>query len=75
MAQLRIGATASYTKIVTDEDVRLFAKVSGDVNPIHLEDEYARKSRFGQRIAHGLLAGSLISNVLGNVLPGHGTIY
>ena len=72
---LEIGATASRTKVITDEDVRLFAQVSGDTNPVHLDDEYAATTRFGRRIAHGILTGSLISTILGNDLPGRGAIY
>lgn len=70
-----IGATASRTKTITDEDVRLFAQVSGDTNSVHLDDEYAAKSPFGRRVAHGLLTASLISAVIGNDLPGVGSIY
>ena len=70
-----IGATASRTKTITDEDVRLFAQVSGDTNSIHLDEAYAAASPFGQRVAHGLLTASLISAVIGNDLPGVGTIY
>lgn len=72
---LEIGATASITRIITDEDVRKFADVSGDVNPIHLDEDYAASTRFGQRIAHGMLSVSIISGILGNTLPGLGTIY
>lgn len=72
---LAIGDSASRTHTVTDEDVRLFAQVSGDNNPVHLDDEYAANTQFGKRIAHGMLAVSVISAVLGNDLPGHGTIY
>jgi len=70
-----IGATASLTKTVTDEDVRLFAQVTGDTNPVHLDDAAAKQSRFGERIAHGMLSAGLISAVLGTQLPGPGTIY
>lgn len=70
-----IGTTASRTKTITDEDVRLFAQVSGDTNSIHLDEAYAAASPFGRRIAHGLLTASLISAVIGNDLPGVGTIY
>lgn len=72
---LEIGATASRTRTITDEDVRLFARASGDLNPVHLDDAYAAGTPFGRRIAHGMLSASLISSVLGNDLPGHGTIY
>jgi 3-hydroxybutyryl-CoA dehydratase len=72
---LKVGDTASLTKTITDEDIRVFAELSGDRNPIHLDDEYAATTRFGRRIAHGMLAASLISTVLGTQLPGVGTVY
>lgn len=72
---LKVGDTASLTKTITDADIRAFAELSGDRNPIHLDDEYAATSRFGHRIAHGMLAASLISTVLGTELPGTGTVY
>ena len=70
-----VGATASVTKTITDGDVRLFAELSGDRNPIHLSDAYASRTRFGQRIAHGVLVTGLVSNVIGMQLPGEGAIY
>ena len=69
------GDTASVTKIITQEDIEKFAKLSGDHNPIHLDEEHAKGTRFGRRIAHGMLTSSLISNVIGNELPGVGSIY
>ncbi len=72
---LKIGDTASRTKIISDEDVRLFAQATGDSNPVHLDEAYAATTRFGKRIAHGMLTGSLISAILGNDLPGSGTVY
>ncbi len=72
---LKVGDTASLTKTMTDADIRAFAELSGDRNPIHLDDEYAATTRFGRRIAHGMLAASLISTVLGTELPGIGTVY
>ncbi len=72
---LKVGDRASRTKTITDEDVQNFAKATGDTNPVHLDDAYAAETRFGRRIAHGMLTGSLISAVLGNDLPGRGTIY
>lgn len=72
---LKIGDTASRTKTFTDEDVRLFARLSGDDNSVHLDDEYAAKTPFGRRIVHGMLTASLISAVLGCDFPGVGTIY
>jgi 3-hydroxybutyryl-CoA dehydratase len=70
-----VGMTATRSKTFTDEDVRAFAQISGDANPIHLDDEYAKGSIFGQRIAHGILTASLISATIANQLPGDGTIY
>ena len=72
---IKVGATASFTKTVTDEDIIKFALVSTDVNPLHLDDDYAKKTRFGSRIAHGVLSASFISAVIGNQLPGPGAIY
>ncbi len=71
----RIGERASFTKTVTEADVTTFAGLMGDFNPLHIDAEYARKSRFGQRVAHGMFAGGLISAVLGTRLPGPGAIY
>ncbi len=69
------GDSASFTKTITEADVVLYAGVSGDTNPVHLNDEYARDSRFGRRIAHGMLSAGLISTVLGTRMPGPGAIY
>lgn len=69
------GDTASLSKTIRDEDIRAFAELSGDFNPVHLDDEFARTTRFGRRIAHGMLSASLISTVLGTKLPGQGAIY
>jgi acyl dehydratase len=70
-----VGMNASLSRTITEDDILLFALVSGDHNPIHLDAEYAERSFFGKRIAHGFLIGSLISAVLGNELPGPGSIY
>lgn len=72
---LKIGQSAEISKIIKDDSVEKFAKLTGDVNPLHLSDEFAVNSRFGQRVAHGMLGASLISAVLGSKLPGPGTIY
>ncbi len=72
---LSVGDAAEMSKTVTDEDVRAFAEVTGDRNPVHLDDGYAAGTRFGRRIAHGMLGASLISAVLANELPGRGTVY
>jgi 3-hydroxybutyryl-CoA dehydratase len=72
---LEIGMTRHLTKVVTDEDISLFAKISTDHNPVHLDDDYARDTIFEGRIAHGMLTAGLISAVIGEQLPGHGTVY
>jgi 3-hydroxybutyryl-CoA dehydratase len=72
---LKVGDTASISRKITEEDIRAFAEVSGDHNPIHLDEGYAATTRFGQRIAHGMFGASLISAVIGNELPGTGSIY
>ncbi|PHV10765.1 MaoC family dehydratase [Chitinimonas sp. BJB300] len=72
---MTLGQTASFRKTVTEADIVLFAGITGDHNPIHTDEEYARTTPFGRRIAHGLLTSSLVSTVLGNQLPGPGTIY
>jgi 3-hydroxybutyryl-CoA dehydratase len=70
-----LGDNASISKTITDADIHAFAEVTGDHNPLHLDDEYAAKTRFGRRIAHGMLCASLISAVLANELPGAGSVY
>jgi acyl dehydratase len=72
--ELKLGMTASFTKTVTEHDVYLFAGISGDFNPMHTDEEFARLTPFGRRIAHGALPQSLIAPVLGMKLPGLGTI-
>jgi phosphate acetyltransferase len=74
-AQIRLGDTASLQRQVTERDIQLFAAVSGDVNPAHVDALYASTSPFREIIAHGMLGGALISTVLGTELPGPGTIY
>lgn len=73
--KIAIGQKASYSKTCTEQDVQLFAVVSGDVNPIHLDANYAKDTQFGQRIAHGMYTGALVSAALAIELPGPGTIY
>ena len=72
---LKVGDTAARSRVISDEDVRAFAELTGDRNPVHLDEEYAARTRFGRRIAHGMLGASLISAVLANELPGRGTVY
>jgi 3-hydroxybutyryl-CoA dehydratase len=70
-----VGEESSMSKTVSDQDIRTFARISGDVNPLHLDDEYARSTVFGGRVAHGMLVAGLISAVIGTSLPGPGAIY
>ncbi|KZZ28352.1 (R)-hydratase, partial [Sulfitobacter sp. HI0082] len=72
---IEIGMTRHLRKVVTDTDIEMFAQVSTDHNPVHLDDDYARDTIFEGRIAHGMLTAGLISAVIGEQLPGHGTIY
>ena len=72
---LEIGMTRYVRKTVTDQDIEMFAAVSTDHNPVHLDEDYAKDTMFGGRIAHGMLTAGLISAVIGEQLPGHGTIY
>lgn len=72
---LAIGMTRELSKIIGDHDIRLFSDISCDRNPVHLDDEYARQTIFEGRIAHGMLTAALVSAVIGEQLPGHGTVY
>lgn len=74
-SDLKIGMTESVVKTITAEDIDKFAEVSLDVNPVHLDEEYAANTMFKKRIAHGILVSGLISAVLGTKLPGEGSIY
>ena len=73
--ELTIGQTATYAKTIAERDIQLFAAVSGDVNPLHLDPAYAATTAFGERIAHGMLTGAVVSAALAMELPGPGTIY
>lgn len=72
---IEVGMTRSLRKEVTDRDIALFAEVSTDRNPVHLDEDYARDTIFAGRIAHGMLTAGLVSAVIGEQLPGHGTVY
>ena len=72
---IEIGMSRSLRKIITDRDIEMFAEISTDHNPVHLDDEYAQDTIFEGRIAHGMLTAGLISAVIGEQLPGHGTVY
>ena len=73
--ELTVGMSAELSRTVTSEDIVRFAEVTGDVNPVHLDDAAARASPFGERIAHGMLSAGYVSAVLGTKLPGAGAIY
>ncbi len=75
LEDLSVGMSASYAKTITDADIVLFAGISGDTNPIHLNQEFASQTMFKERIAHGMLSASFISTVIGTKLPGPGCIY
>ncbi len=70
-----VGQSAETTRVFTENDVRRFADITGDRNPIHLSEEFAAASRFGERIVHGILTAGLISAVIGMRLPGPGCLY
>jgi 3-hydroxybutyryl-CoA dehydratase len=72
---LHVGQSATLSKTITDADILMYSAVSLDTNPVHLDEEFASQSRFGGRIAHGMLSAGLISALLGTRLPGPGTIY
>lgn len=72
---LSVGQSASFSKTITEHDVYSFAGITGDFNPVHINNVEAENSVFGKLIAHGMLVGSLISTVLGTLLPGQGTVY
>ena len=73
--ELQVGDTAKFSKTVSESDVYLFAGVTGDLNPAHVNEDYAKDTFFKTRIAHGMLSASFISTVIGTMLPGPGTIY
>ena len=73
--RLEIGRRAIFTKTISEADISHFVAITGDVNPLHVDREFARATFFRSRIAHGVLAGSLISTVIGTRLPGAGSIY
>lgn len=73
--EISVGQTASFSKQVEEQDIQMFSAVSGDVNPVHLDEEFAAGTMFRGRIAHGMLTGAIISAALAMELPGPGTIY
>jgi 3-hydroxybutyryl-CoA dehydratase len=73
--ELKVGDTAQFAKTIAESDIYLYAGVTGDLNPAHVNEEYAKNTFFKTRIAHGMLLAGLISAVIGTILPGPGTIY
>lgn len=74
-SELSVGMSAEFSKEVTDADVRSFADITGDHNPVHLDDAIASRSRFGGRIAHGMLSAGIVSAAIAGKLPGPGSVY
>src|SRR5579885_2894151 len=75
LEDLSVGMSATFARTVTEADIILFSGVSGDANPVHMNQKYAEKTRFGGRIIHGMLTASFLSTVIGSKLPGPGSIY
>ena len=73
--ELTVGQSARFSKTITESDVYLFAGITGDLNPAHVDEEYAKGTYFKTRIAHGMLTASFISTIIGTLLPGPGSIY
>lgn len=75
LESIEVGMNASYTQIIIDENIRDFANISGDHNPVHLDESFAQTTRFKKRIAHGLMSASFFSQLFGTKLPGIGCVY
>jgi 3-hydroxybutyryl-CoA dehydratase len=75
LEEISIGMQVSYSQTITDADIKNFAGISGDRNPVHLDEKYAEKSRYKKRIAHGLLTASFFSSLFGTKVPGEGCVY
>ena len=73
--KIEIGMEVSYSQTIMDADIKAFSGISGDKNPVHMSDEYAEKSRFKKRIAHGLMSASYFSALFGTKIPGEGCVY
>ena len=72
---IKIGMEVSYSQTITDADIKVFAGISGDRNPVHMDNEYAKESRYKRRIAHGLISASYFSALFGTKIPGEGCVY
>lgn len=75
LENIEVGMLASYSQTVTDADIKIFAGISGDNNPVHMDEHYAEASRFKRRIAHGLMTASYFSALFGTKIPGYGCVY
>jgi 3-hydroxybutyryl-CoA dehydratase len=75
IAEITVGMEVSYSQIITEADIKAFAKISGDCNPVHLDEDYAKNSKFKKRIAHGLMTASYFSAIFGTKIPGEGCVY
>jgi 3-hydroxybutyryl-CoA dehydratase len=75
LEEIRVGMSSSYSKTITELDVENFAEISGDRNPVHLNESFASSSKFGRRIAHGLMSASFFSALFGTKIPGPGCVY
>ena len=75
LEEIEIGMEVSYTQTITDADIKAFSGISGDKNPVHMDDEYAKNSRYKKRIAHGMLSASFFSALFGTKIPGEGCVY
>lgn len=75
LEDIRIGMKVSYTQTITESDIETFASISGDTNPIHIDEKYARQSRFKKRLAHGMMSASYFSGLFGTKIPGEGCLY
>ena len=75
LQDISVGMSASYSQTITDADIKGFAGISGDRNPVHMDEQYAESSRFKKRIAHGMISSSFFSALFGTKLPGEGCVY
>lgn len=75
LEEIEIGMEVSYSQTITDADIKAFSGISGDKNPVHMDDEYAKNSRYKKRIAHGMLSASFFSALFGTKIPGEGCVY
>jgi 3-hydroxybutyryl-CoA dehydratase len=75
LEEIEIGMSASYSQTITDGDIKAFAGISGDRNPVHVDEDYAEQSRYKKRIAHGMMTASYFSALFGTKIPGEGCVY